>query len=746
MFMKKILFRLISTAVVLCLTCACFAGCGSNDNRAIYLPRYNEDAFGSDYYESGVVTENEYWELIWDNSKKLVSFRDKQTGNLWGQIPEKALNSDAFLTNSIRSAVYVYYKEANNLAEKFAYSHEGAVQNGNVWVNEIENGLAVTYDFYEYNFSVTVDYVLNGDTFSTIVDPRKMSDDGVNYITGVSVLPFVCGVENDHPTDWMFMPDGSGAVIKPTTLSSMGVEGEMKIYGDDLSVHQYNYEAVTQEAKMPVFGTVRENGGLVAIISQGAEQSSICWNMGSSAVGYSSVYPFYRLRGYSLEKTPNGFGWTALSHIKYFDESVVESVFQVDYKALTQENANLTGMAEIYREYLEETHGLSESKVQETVANYKFVGATVQPSFFLGIPTTKLFPLTTTKQVKEITEEINKAIGSDFSVNLVGFGKSGIDEGVVAGGFTVASNLGGWNGYADLTKYLKSIGVNSFMDFDVISMAKSGSGFSYNSDAAKAPNKLALTFGTLNTISHAANNDGFHILSRGHLSNAVNKVIGKKNKLSGSGVSFNSLASTIYSDYSYNKYRNCKNMATDVKTMLTAVKAKDILVSSAAANDYAAAVSDILTDCPISSSNYDFQTYSVPFYQMVFKGYKPMSSVAINLTSSEKDSFLACIESGTTPSYTIVANYENELRNSTHTFIWGSVYKNQKSTFVNDVKAASNYFESIKGAKITKYTVINEEVRITEFDNGIRVAVNYGDSDYETELGVVKANSYMMGA
>lgn len=744
--MKKILFRLISVAVVLALVSCCFAGCGSNKNRAIYLPTYNENAFSSNYYESGVVTENEYWELIWDDSLKLVSFRDKQTGNLWGQIPEKALNSDMFLTNSIRSAVYVYYKEANNLAEKFAYSHEGAVQNGNVWVNEIENGLSVTYDFYEYSFSVTVDYVLNGDTFSTIVDPRKMSDDGVNYITGVSVLPFVCGVENDHPTDWMFMPDGSGAVIKPITLSSMGVEGQLKIYGDDLSVHQYNYEAVTQEVKMPVFGSVRENGGLVAIITTGAEQSSICWNMGSSTVGFSSVYPFYRLRGYSLEKTPNGFGWTALSHIKYFDESVVESVFQVDYKALTKENANLTGMANVYREYLEETHGLTESKVQETKANYKFVGATIQPDFFLGMPTTKLFPLTTTKQVKEISDEINKAIGSDFSVNLVGFGESGIDEGEVAGGFTVASKLGGWKGYADLTKYLKSIGVNSFMDFDVISMAESGGGFSYSGDAAKAPNKLALTFGTLNTISHAANDDGFHILSRGQLSNAVNKVIGKKNKLAGSGVSFNSLASTIYSDYSYNKYRNCKNMAVDVKAMFSAVKAKDILISSAAANDYAACVSDILTDCPISSSNYDFQTYSVPFYQMVFKGYKPMSSVAINLTSSEKDSLLACIESGTTPSYTIVANYENELRNSSHTFIWGSVYENQKSNFVDGVKSASDYFESIKGAKIVEYTVINEDVRITGFDNGIRVIVNYGDSDYETELGVVKANSYMMGA
>lgn len=746
MFMKKILFRLISVAAVLCLACTCFTGCSSKDPLKIHLPRYNENAFSSDYSESGIACENEYWELIWDNDSKLVSFRDKQTGNLWGQIPEKALNSDMFLTNSIRSAVYVYYKEANNLAEKYAFSYMGAVQDGNVWVNKLENGLSVTYDFYEYSFSVTVDYVLNGDTFSTIVDPRKMSDDGVNYITGVSVLPFICGVENDHPTDWMFMPDGSGAVIKPTTLSSMGVEGQLKVYGDDLSIHQYDYEAVTQEVKMPVFGTVRENGGLMAIITSGAEQSSICWNMGSSTVGFSSIYPFYRLRGYSLEKTPNGFGWTALTHIKYFDESVVESPFQVDYKALTKENANLTGMANIYREYLEETHGLVESNAKETIANYKFAGATVQPSFVLGVPTTKLFPLTTTKQVKQITEEIRKTIGSDFSVNLVGFGKSGVDPGEVAGGYSIASELGGWDGYADLTKYFKSIGVNSYLDFDVISMAESGSGFSFEGDAAKAPNKLSLTFGTLNTVSHAANNDGFHILSRAQLSNAVKKVIENKGDLAGSGVSFNSLASTIYSDYSYNKYRNCKNMAVDVKTIFGFVKNKGVSVSSAAANDYAACVSDILTDCPIDSSNYDFETYSVPFYQMVFKGYKPMSSVSINLTSSEKKSFLACIESGTTPSYTIISNYENELRNSAHTFIWGSVYKNQKSTFVDAVKEAADYFESIKGAKIIDYVVVNEDVRITTFDNGVSVVVNYGDSDYQTEFGVVKANGYMVGA
>lgn len=745
--MKKVLVRLISLTVILCLIVCTFAGCGAdNSKKIIRLARYNEDKFGSDYSGSGVVCENEYWQLLWDDARKLVSFKDKTTGNLWGQIPKKALESGAFMPNSLKSAIYVYYREASTLGEKYAYSSDGAVENGNVWTNKLENGLSVTYDFYEYSFSVTVDYILDGDKFSTVVDPRKMSDDGNNYITGVSVAPFICGVQNDSKNEWIFMPDGSGAVIRPTTISSMGVEGQAKVYGEDLSIRQYYFESLKQEVKMPVFGTSRKNGGLIGIITSGAEQSSICWNMGSSSVGYSSVYPFFRIRGYSLEKTPSGFGWTALTHIKLFDESVTETVFRADYKALAKEQNSLAGMANVYREHLIATHKLSKSAVEETSANYKFVGGTVQPDFFLGVPTTKLFELTTTEQVEEISSDISKSLGSDFSVNLVGFGKSGIDEGEVGGGFKVASSLGGWSGYEKLAKHLKGLKVNSYLDFDIVSMAESGSGFSFSDDAATLPNGPAANFGKFNSVSHAAYEDNYHLLSRKELPNAALKVLGKKDELSGTGISFDSLASSVYSDYGYNDFRNCKNMANDVKVILNAAKKQKIAVSSGGANDYAASVSDVLTDCPVSSSQYDFTTYSVPFYQMVFKGYKPMSSVSINLTSDAKNSLLTCIESGMAPSYTVIANYENELKDSKHSFIYGSVYKNQKELLVKDAKENSEYFKSIKGAEINDYIVVNEDIRITKFSNGVTVVVNHGDTEYKSEYGVVSAKSYITGA
>lgn len=138
----------------------------------------------------------------------------------------------------------------------------------------------------------------------------------------------------------------------------------------------------------------------------------------------------------------------------------------------------------------------------------------------------------------------------------------------------------------------------------------------------------------------------------------------------------------------------------------------------------------------INQTDYlQFSLISLQIHYIIYALKKVVKEV---LKCQKRNRVLRCIESGTTPSYTIIANYENELRNSNHTFIWGSVYGNQKESFVNDIKVTSKYFNSIKGAEISKYTIVNEYVKITEFDNGAWAVVNYGDTDYESEFGVFK--------
>ena len=98
-------------------------------------------------------------------------------------------------------------------------------------------------------------------------------------------------------------------------------------------------------------------------------------------------------------------------------------------------------MAEKYRDYLKKHSGFEKSENKEVDASFKIIGATLQPDFILGIPTSKLFPLTTAAEAEKIANELSEKIGSNINLNLLGFGQSGVDAQKVAGGFKTAVKL-----------------------------------------------------------------------------------------------------------------------------------------------------------------------------------------------------------------------------------------------------------------------------------------------------------------
>ncbi|MBQ9355451.1 MAG: hypothetical protein IJT84_07215, partial [Clostridia bacterium] len=160
---------------------------------------------------------------------------------------------------------------------------------------------------------------------------------------------------------------------------------------------------------------------------------------------------------------------------------------------------------------------------------------------------------------------------------------------------------------------------------------------------------------------------------------------------------------------------------------------------------YVAVGSDYITDVPIYSSNYSVSSYDVPFYEMVFKGYRPMSSVSINLCTDKNDALLRCISSGISPSYTLLKNYESELISSNHSFIFASVYSGNKKEIINSVNDVKEYLKSVSGASITDYVRLDENASLTKFDNGVFAVVNYGEKEIETEYGSVAPKSYITG-
>ena len=586
--MKNRLFRIFALLVAL-ITLLGLAGCG-NDKSLVTFLNFGDQSFDSEYV-NGKVCENDRFELYWDNSLKRVSFADKQSGAVWGQIPAEAQNGAA--ENGVKkknhpqleSALQVNYQDPKSFDEITLYSYTGAVQEGEIYTEKIDNGLKVIYEFTEFDIAVPVEYTIGEDSFAVTVDPKEIAEGEDYKVTSVALEPFLCGLKNNSENSFLFFPDGSGAIVEPVGEQAVGNVGSKEVYGGDSAYRKFGTSTTSEQIKMPIFAAKKGDSAVLGVISSGAPSASINWNIGSNDIGYSTVYPSFRIRGFkNIERPENFITTTTLGNFKVFDKGILTTPVKAEYFVLSGEKASVYGMAEKYRDYLKKNSGLEKSENKEVDASFKIIGATLQPDFILGIPTTKLFPLTTAAEAEKIANELSEKIGSNINLNLLGFGQSGVDAQRVAGGFKMAGKLGNME---KLYSALDKKGINAFLDYDVIAFNKSGGGFS-KKDAAVYSSGMSITYTSFDTVSKASNDDRFYLLSRSNLSRAVEKIIKVSAKKGVSGISLNSLGTTVYSDYANQETYLANNMENDVAKLFTGVKKGGYKLLSTSANSYAA--------------------------------------------------------------------------------------------------------------------------------------------------------------
>ena len=743
--MNTILIRLFSfTLAFFCLLAV--TGCREKKEPLTFLD-YSKAKYAFDEELNDVICENDVWSLLWDDENKRVSFLDKRTNMIWGQTPDEILSeqkSTGTVLPQVNSAIVVVYQDPVSMNEIDLYSYSDAYETGEITAKKIENGIRVIYNFTQFQFAVPVEYTIGEETFDIKITPAHIAQGGEYKVTAVKVAPFICGVQNDAKDSWLFLPDGSGALAEPFTSDTLGIFGESEVYGHDLTTQLYGYSNKTKQVHMPVYGVKKGDNALLAVIDSSAPSASVSWEIGSDTYGCSTAYAAFRLRGTNRISRPSNFiSVTTLPEIDIFTDGILKSDIRIKYYSLEGEDASIMGMAETYRDYLVKNRKLTKSKNGEKDAMFKCVGGTMQSDFIAGVPTQKLFTLTRTSAVSEMMKELSDRIGNNVSVDLAGYGESGTDVGKLAGGFTVASALGGNAGMKKLNQALKDLGISFYMDFDLITFDKSGNGFDQNSSAVYEGGE-PVTYTGFDPVTHIRTDDRFYVLSRDNLFEAADLLCEKVKNLGNPGISLASLSCTSYSDYAKQEYYACAKTEEDITKIFRSVRKSNQLLSSGA-NVYAAISSDEVTDAPIYSSGYLFESYDVPFYQMVLKGYVPMSSVSLNLCADRQDALLRCVSSGIAPSYTLIKEYDNSLITSSHAFIPSSVYDSNKESIFKEMEQISPVLKSVRNATITGYTILEKDLVRTVFDNGVWTVVNFSDSARDCEYGTVPAKSFISG-
>lgn len=747
-----------SLCFMLCLSILLLAGCGQEK-----AANYDYEQLKEDQYvilETTSVAENSRYSLIWDNDNERVVLYDKIERCEWSYIPEDSLNpsyndqnDETIIRPITKSPIEInYFSNARPTLLNDTNAFADSIGGGTYSVTKVQNGLEMMLYFDKLEIAVPVQFTLVDDGVEISVEPERIQEGDSYSITSITVAPMFCAVSNKYignDKHYLFVPSGSGALIYPEENGGVGISTSEPVYGGDANIDREEMLTVTENVRVPVYGAVNSGKGVCAIIKDGAEAALINTMEAQDLTGYSYINAKFEIRGYQ-EAVNSLFTNEIVETRLYADKFTADNVC-VGFYPLYGDDASYVGMANKYRDYLNETKQLSTERSEDSILNLKMVGGITSKKFIFGIPTQSMLTTTTLQQAKDIVSEVKTSTGLDkFNVNLVGFGASGNDIGVIAGNYKIAGDFGKAKDMKAMTAYCAENGINLFMNFDMIRFSASGGGVGTTFGKADSATGSFTTKTYYQVNFRAKESVAYYLATRSKLATVAEKIKKSASGWNLKGISLDTLTSMVYSDYSDAQYYSGANTVEQFSTIVKNFTGSEYKVAGSDANAYLAGLCDHIYDAPTKSSRYRNYTVDVPFYQIVFKGYVSMSGTSLNLATNSNTALLKAVETGTGLTYTLIGQYNTNLVSSYQNVFYGSLYYDEsvglgvRDTMIATVKEYKEYFDLVNGASIADHKVVAEGVNKTTFDNGISVYVNYGDKDVATDDGVVAAGKYII--
>ena len=740
------MLKSIITTVCCFVFALSLAACGTGFGTLKYT-----DASDSEIPSETLIAENSEYKLELNTMNMGFLMTEKASGKQWSTTPIS--DSEPLVDElgmpikkhpRVESVLAVECKNFDSNETNTYYSYIDAIGDGQVECKNIKNGILINYYFSEAKIMIPLKCELIKNGIRLSVDPNKIRENK-NRVISISVAPFLCGVKNGSEDSYLFVPSGSGAIVGTDEKSDQGDSYSAQIFGYDPAIDEVAEVSKKEGIRLNVFGSKSGNKAVCAIVDGSPGSAWINVTSGSKTTGYSSCYASFQMRGYT-NHTAQLFSYEKVENVVY-SKKMINKPISVTFYPLSDENADYTGMANLYREYLIKESGRKENK-NGVPLNIRILGGTTMIKSFLGIPYNSVYPTSTVSDTQKIISDIKDELKSEFSVQLKGFGENGADEGKIAGNYTVNGNIGSMNEVKKLFGYAKENGIDLYFDFDVERFNKNGAGISkfFDSAANAGEQKIRQYYYDI-AVKNKKTETGYNLLSPDKFGKITKKILKKAKTYDFAGVSLDTISSVAYSDYSdkenskYYSKNGFVNAATDI---IKSIKKDKKRFMASSANVYSAVNADIISEAPVSSDKDNIFLYDIPFYQMVFKGFVPITVQSVNLSVDERLTVLKAVESGCGLGYTVISKWDNSVINAEQPYFYNSVFSDVKKSVFDNSRELSDYFKSVSGEHIKSHTVFETGLRETVFENGVCVYVNMTDKEIETPAGNLAAYDYLI--
>lgn len=700
---KKSYCNLIKILSIICVITLLFSACGGDvSTKTVRFKELNTvtTEYGNDTLHKSAdkdfksVCKSGLIELLFDKTTCTVAIRDTNSGNLWTTLPhastKKQIQSSAVeveLSNGDEN-VYVLNSQDNSVAF------------GNFEYTSGEDGVLVKYSLSldaetgkkdiaelkhkEIRADLSVLYTLRDGSFYVNVSMNNLKLPKGVRLEKVRLLKDFGSYENSGREDYIFVPDGSGALIMT------GVK-DVEFTPIDLTVYENN-------CLVGAFGMKRGNGAFLCIIKHGDSIADIHADKNND-VALNSVYATFNTTEI-LEKQGN--------RVKKTYGYEYQNEITMCYRFLSGKSATYSGMATACRENLIRSSVLSTKTLSDTTGNIPLVvsaqgGYRNNKGKYKALSTYEqtlsLMTLLKAKGVNNIYLRYNGLYDEANNGSNEDFGK-------------FSKKLGKEKDFNALYDYLNSQQFTLFVETDILT-------YDYNGKGAKSVDGSKIKVEANGSFPNATSKQG--ALKMADLEDRVESILNASGDIKFDGYALNDVGNALYSDYSsdfYSRVSAKKEISAQIPVLTTS---KLIMVDNG--NFYSVKNADVVSSIPLApvAREENGAYVGIPFAQMMLHGICEYSGVGINSSANIKLAFLRAVEYGCLPSAQWYCTaFDSDLDSKYY-------YDSNINEIVECYTKANNALAGLRGARMTSHYKVQNGVYCTEYNNSEKVYVNYTD-------------------
>jgi hypothetical protein len=657
-----------------------------------------------------LMAENDIFQLFANAETLAFKLVDKRSGYVWNSNLDEKGEDDRLnrtWTAFAQSGISIDYLDQQAVDERASITNAEHTLD----FQPTDQGFEATVTFTDASITVGVKVTLEAEGVRVEIPSESIKEESPDFKLGLLyVYPFFGATRGDSIPGYMFIPDGSGSLIRFTAQTKAKNMFYGRYYGADLGMITFvPFDPTVKRPfnlSIPVLGMVHEEkkNAYIAVVEKGAPYGEIHAHPAGIITNFNFLYnAFVYNESYFQATNRSGAGVTTLQqNTNDFDVSI-------HFRFLTGNDSDYVGMAKSYQQYLVEKGMLKKvSDTNEDIGiRLEFLGGEKEKVLFWY----RLIPMTTVDQMAEILTDLDIQ-----NTEVIYFGWQPLGASTMfPKSLKLDRKLGSKTQLRSLVENVLSEGGNFYLHYDAQVAFADSKGYSPRHDLA-----MSITNGNLRGYNYYLNLDA---LSERYssLSQDVFSDVGARLSLFGIG-------SILYSDFKPGHFINRENTITAYQNL---AGEQGDTTAFYMPNDYMFGYMNAYFDMPLTTSGYVYTTDTIPFLEIVLASYVPFYGPGLNFSSNAQEDLLRHADFGVYPSYFLTQEGTAKILNTPSSWLYTSSYGQWEQEVKQTYEWLNALLGPVKGQEVVAREVLEDGVIATTYGNGKQIIVNYTNQSFE---------------